>query len=131
MEIKLTVDISEKTEAVIKRLADAIETGTAMDAGDFAKLAKGHQISDQKPDEVETMPKVEAPVMDSNVLVEAPAQPAPEISKDDLRAYCAKAKAAGINVSAIIKEYGHADLFRNMDPQYYGAVKAALDKAMK
>lgn len=137
MELKVLIDITDKTEKALQGIASAIETMDAFNSGDFAKLAKGHQITDrvqEKSAETTSDPVVPVPetvlVPDPVPATPAPA-PAPEISKEELRAMCAKAKAGGVNVSAIIREYGHADFFKNVKPEYYGAIKAELDKQMR
>lgn len=135
MELKVLIDITDKTEKALQDIASAIETMDAFNSGDFAKLAKGHQITDTAQEKnAETPADPVAPVPET-VLVPDPVPtaptPVPEISKEELRAMCAKAKAGGVNVSAIIREYGHADFFKNVKPEYYGAIKAELDKQMR
>lgn len=134
MELKVLIDITDKTEKALQNIATAIETMDAFSTGDFAKLAKGHQVT-EKEQTAEAAPAQVAPIP-AEVLVPDPVPttpdtpnttPEPAISKEELRAMCATAKANGVNVSEIIRTYGHANLFKEVKPEYYGAIKSALD----
>lgn len=144
MEIKVTIDITDKTEAVLNELAKSVGNlfeEIAVNNGDFAKLAEGHQVHDGAyAPENTTGPKDRAedanPVNDDLVIPKE--EPKKEtvtpqvitISKDDLHKECAEARVKGVNVASIIRSAGHADKFKNLSPEYYEAVHEALQEAL-
>lgn len=109
MEITVTIDITDKTKKALSDLSQSLGNlfeETALANGDFAKLAEGHQKKETVTPEVIT------------------------ISKEELHAECAKARVAGVNVAEIIHTAGHADKFKNLEPQYYEAVHQALQEKL-
>ena len=122
-EIKLVIDLSEQTIKTAEEFNDTLRMLDVMHSGDFEKLIKNAKAkAEDKP--VNTTPDVVS-------KADTPAKAAePVYTIEQIRAYCAKAKAAGLNIPAIIHEYGHADLLRNVDPKYYGDIKKAVDAQM-
>jgi imidazolonepropionase-like amidohydrolase len=119
-EIKILIDLSDQTIKTVKEVINAAETLDMVKTGAFEEYAKAAEKVETK---ATAEPKIEAP---AEVKKEEP-----QITIEQIRAYCAKAKAAGLNIPSIIHEYGHADLLRNVDPKYYIDIKNAVDAQMK
>ena len=130
MELNISVDITDRTEAALTKIAKAIDNlgaDIAISQGDFQKAA------------TQTIEETVNPVHDDLSVPKAP-EPKPEPKKEeptkqeiteaDLRAFCAKAKAKGVNVRDIIHTVGKADMLRNVDPSLYGAVYAEVEKEL-
>lgn len=133
-EIKLVIDLSEQTIKTAEEFNDTLRMLDVMHSGDFEKLIKNAKEKKETAPQAAQEKPVEAP-MDTtpDVVPKAEAQAEatePTYTIEQIRAYCAKAKAAGLNIPAIIHEYGHADLLRNVDPKYYGDIKKAVDAQM-
>lgn len=133
-EIKLVIDLSEQTIKTAEEFNDTLRMLDVMHSGDFEKLIKNAKAkAEDKPENIREKP-VEAPMNttpDAAPKTDTTAETAePVYTIEQIRAYCAKAKAAGLNIPAIIHEYGHADLLRNVDPKYYGDIKKAVDAQM-
>lgn len=148
MEIKVTIDITDKTKKALSDLSQSLGNlfeETALANGDFAKLAEGHQKKEPVHDNAYAPENTTGPsnrVEDANPvnddLVIPKEEPKKEtvtpevitISKEELHAECAKARVAGVNVADIIHTAGHADKFKNLEPQYYEAVHQALQEKL-
>lgn len=131
-EIKLVIDLSEQTIKTVEDFNDTLRMLDVAKTGDFEKYMKHAAAKTAEP--AEEKPKAEAQPEPAPTApaAEAPKpEPQPTLTLEQIRAYCAKGKAAGVNIPSIIHEYGHADLLRNVDPKYYGDIKAAVDAQMK
>ena len=128
-KIKLVIDLSEQTIKTVEDFNDTLRMLDVTKTGDFEKYMKhaAAEPAEEKPKaEAQSEPTQTAPA------AEAPKpEPQPALTLEQIRAHCAKGKAAGVNSPSIIHEYGHADLLRNVDPKYYGDIKAAVDAQMK
>ena len=127
MELNISVDITDKTEAALIKFAKALNNlgaDIAISQGDFQKA--GEQLREAE---------AANPVHDDLNVPSTPEpkkeeRTQPEITEADLRAFCAKAKAKGVNVRDIIHTVGKADMLRNVDPSLYGAVYAEVEKEL-
>jgi len=133
-EIKLVIDLSEQTIKTAEEFNDTLRMLDVMHSGDFEKLIKNAKEKKETAPQAAQEKTVEVPMNttpDVAPKADTPAETAePVYTIEQIRAYCAKAKAAGLNIPAIIHEYGHADLLRNVDPKYYGDIKKAVDAQM-
>ena len=133
-EIKLVIDLSEQAIKTAEEFNDTLRMLDVMHSGDFEKLIKNAKEKKETAPQTAQEKPVEAPMNTTPDVVpkaDTPAEAAePGYTIEQIRAYCAKAKAAGLNIPAIIHEYGHADLLRNVDPKYYGDIKRAVDAQM-
>ena len=133
-EIKLVIDLSEQTIKTAEEFNDTLRMLDVMHSGDFEKLIKNAKEKKETAPQAAQEKPVEVPMNTTPDVVpkaDTPAEAAePVYTIEQIRAYCAKAKAAGLNIPAIIHEYGHAYLLRNVDPKYYGDIKKAVDAQM-
>lgn len=124
-EININVNINAPQICeVISKLADALNVKV--------ETAQVVEKVERSLNEAIEMPTQETPVITEPVEEEEPVQkdeeeikeqPQPEVTIDlnELKATCAKAKAAGVEVGAILKEFGSTKLSA-IDPIHYAEI---------